>query len=122
MALSKANFQAVATKLFAKAKSGDLLVSGAFKLLGAYDPVTETSAASVNQTIDCIREEFAANEKGVGSIQRDDFKLLARHSDFTLLTPRIDGVKVTVIGLNCSIVSAGLDAADAVYTIHVRAS
>jgi len=122
MALTKSKFQSVAEKLFAKAKAGNLTVSCSFELLGDYDPVLETNAASITQSIDCIREDYDAKAKDGLIVQRDDFKLLAEFVSFTKLSPRTDGVIVTVDGKKCVIVHVDLDAASAVYTLQVRAS
>lgn len=121
MSLSKEKFKTSAAKLFKKAKDGGLIVSCTFELLGDYDPLTGQSA-SVSQTIDCIREDYTEYQTDGVNVQRDDFKLLAQFDDFTSLSPRADGVKVTVNGLNCTIEHVDLDAADAVYTIQVRGS
>ncbi len=120
MALSKTKFKASAVKLFAKAKAGGLTTSCTFELLGEYDPVLETNATSVTDTVDCIREDYTDAQKDGTIIQRSDFKLLAQFDSFTKLSPRTDGVVVTVDGVRCTIVNGMLDAADAVYTLQVR--
>ena len=122
MALSKTKFQAVAAKLFQKASDGDLIVSCKFELLGDYDPVLETSTASISETINCIREEYNEMSMNGQNVQRGDYKLLAQYVDFTKLDPRTDGVNLTINGKSTTIAHAELDAADAVYTIHVKAS
>lgn len=122
MALSKTKFQDVAAKLFQKASDGDLVIPCVFESLGEYDPITETNAASVSETIDCIREEYNEMSMSGQNVQRGDYKLLAQYTDFTKLDPRIDGVKLTINGKSTTIAYAELDAADAVYTIHVKAS
>jgi len=121
MALSKTKFQSVAAKLFQKASDGDLIISCVFELLGDYDPVLETNAASITETIDCIREEYSEMSRNNDNIQRGDYKLLAQYVDFTKLDPRTDGVKLTINDKVTTIAHAELDAADAVYTIHVKA-
>lgn len=121
MALSKTKSQAVAAKLFQKAKDGDLIVSCKFELLGEYDPILETNAASITETIDCIREGYSEMSLNNDNVQRGDYKLLAQYLDFTKLDPRTDGVKLTINGKITTIAHAELDAADAVYTIHVKA-
>lgn len=121
MALSKTKFQAVAAKLFQKAKAGDLVIQCKFELFGEYDPILETNAASITETIDCIREDYSEMSLNNDNIQRGDYKLLAQHVSFTKLDPRTDGVKLTINGKSTTIAHAELDAADAVYTIHVKA-
>lgn len=121
MALSKTKFKAVAAKLFAKASAGDLTIDCVFEQLGTYSPSTGQLPA-ITETITCIREEYNAHQVDGQIIQRDDFKLLAQYDDFIALTPRADGVTVTVDGVKCVIVKAPIDAADAVYTIQCRAS
>lgn len=118
---SKAGFKRLAKGLINNTFA-DFRVSCAFELLGDYDPVTESNAAPLSDTILCIREEFKAYQIDGQIVQVNDFKILAEFDNFTSLSPRTDGVLVTVNGLSCSIISAPLDAADAVYTIHMRAS
>ena len=118
---NKAGFKKLADNLINNTFA-DFRVDCIFELLGAYDPVTETNAAPVTQTIKCIRQEFNAEQKNGSNVQSDDFKILAEFDKFTLLSPRVDGLIVTVNLLSNTIVSADLDAANAVYTIHLRAS
>lgn len=123
MALSKTKFKSVADKLFTKAEQGGLTVSAAFTELGEYNPVTQTQTADKSQTIsNCMREEFNAYEKGGDGVQRDDFKLMVQYNSFSALTPQTDVTSVVVDGLTCGIMSVDLDAADAVYILHLRAS
>jgi len=121
MALSKTKFQDVAAKLFQKASDGDLIVSCKLELLGDYDPVTETSTASISETINCIREEYSEMSINSDNIQRGDYKLLVPYASLGGFDPRTDGVKLTINGKITTIAHAGLDEADAVYTIHVKA-
>jgi hypothetical protein len=118
---TQADFKSLADSLI-NGTFSDFRQTCVFELLGSYDPVTETNAASATNTIKCIRLEFNAMQKNNSVIQRDDFMLLAEFDKFTNLSPRTDGVIVTIQGVANSIVSTELDPANAVYTIHVRAS
>ena len=118
---TRAGFKSLANKLI-NSTFADFREWCTFELLGDYNPVTETNSASTSQTVLCIRQEFNANQKDGNIVQRQDFKILAEFDKFTLLSPRTDGVLVTINGLSNSIVSSTLDAANAVYTIHLRAS
>lgn len=126
MPTTKAEFQDVASELFtdefadfAPLRDFTKPASG-----GTYDPVTETTTGGnppVTESIPCIREDYNASQYDGVQIQIGDFKLLAQVSSFDAITPRTDGVTVDVDGTECQIVSAQKDAADAVWTMQVRA-
>lgn len=126
MATTKAEFQAVAAELF-NDEFADFAPARTFTKPGSggtYDPVTETTTGgtpAVNESIPCIREDYRASQYDGVQIQVGDFKLLAQVSSFVAITPRTDGVTVDVDGVTCQIVSAEKDAADAVWTMQVRA-
>jgi len=126
MPTTKAEFQAVAAELFNE-EFADFAPKRAFTKPasgGTYDPVTETitgGTPAVTEQIPCIREDYRAGQYDGVQIQIGDFKLLAQVSSFDAITPRTDGVTVDVDGVACQVITAEKDAADAVWTMQVRA-
>lgn len=118
MPTTKQEFKDVASELFAE--FSDFAPLRTFKRVGSYDPLTGT-VSSVMESIPAIREDYRDTQFNGLSVMVGDFKLLAQASSFNTLSPRTDGVTVDVDGVECQIVSAEKDAADAVWTIQVRA-
>lgn len=118
MALSREKFTAVSEKLFAKARAGNLDADCVFEKLGSYSPSTG-QLPPATETVSCIREEYTAKQKDGTIIQRNDFMLMAQVADFSALTPRTDGVTVTVDGIECTIVDID-NTFDIVYIMQVR--
>ena len=118
MAVNKAKFKNVALKL--RVKFDDFFEPYVFEIQGDYDPLTSSYTNGVTQTVDCLREEFQASQFDGQLIQNGDFKLLALYDDFQAIAPRTDGLKVTVGGKLCTVIKVSPDAANAMYTIHVR--
>jgi len=120
VALSKAKFQAVADRLFAKAKAGDITKVAVFTLPGTFDPLTEVQQPSYSEVVDVIIESYKANEVDGQLIQANDAKLLVRNNQFMAISPRTDGMTLTINSASLVIVSADIDPANAVWTIQVR--
>lgn len=118
MPTTKAEFVTVASDLFTE--FADFIQQAVFSVPGSQDPVTGATQPATTETVGVIREDYDARQIDGQQIQRNDFKLLARVSQFSAVTPRTDGVTVTVDGLACQIVTAEKDAANAVWTIQVR--
>lgn len=120
MALSKAKFKSVAKKLFDKAKSGSLTKSATFRLAGTIDPITEEETGSYSETVQAIVEAYNGREVDGEMIQANDLKLLVLDDDLTGITPRSDGMTLSVDGSQLTIVKADIDTAEAVWTIQIR--
>lgn len=118
MAKTKAQFQGVAAKL--KAKFSTFFIARTFTAPGGYDPVTEVQVPGATESVECLREDYNAGQIDGQSIMKNDFKLLVVAADFSVIYPKTDGLKVNVDGKSCTVVSANLDAADAVWTLQVR--
>lgn len=117
MPTTQSEFQTLASEL--KAEFADFFKPRVFTLQGSYSPSTGVND-SVSETVDALREDYTAREIDGQSIQANDFKLLVLVSDFKVLTPRIDGLHVSVDEKECAVINAQKDAADAVWTIQVR--
>lgn len=90
---------------------------------GTYNPVTETQTGGTPeqaQSIPAIREEYTERQFDGQQIKTGDFKLLAEVAEFTSFQPDTEGVTVAVDGIDCQVVRASKDPADAVYTLQVR--
>lgn len=119
MAKTKTQFQGVAAKL--KANFSTFFTPRVFTAPSGYDPVTEVMTGAVTDSVECMREDYTASQIDGQSIQKNDFKLIALAADFTTIQPKTDGLKVNVDGKECSVIYAQLDAADAAWTLQVRA-
>lgn len=117
MPTTQAEFKAVASEL--KVEFSDFFKPVVFSLAGSYSPSTGNSLATT-ETVDVMREEYKQSQIDGQTIQSNDFMLLALVSDFNVIEPKTGGLKVSVDGLDCSVVKASKDAANAVWTIQVR--
>lgn len=117
---SKAQWKATALKIINKARAANLMISCTFSLAGGYDPVTEVDSAATTEAVDCLREEYKAGQIDGQAIQSNDFKLLALGDEFLTIYPKTAGLTVTVDGKVCTVVSASIDPADALWIIQVR--
>lgn len=119
MATTKSEFQDLAAEL--KAEFQDFFIARTFAAPSGYDPVTEMQVPGATESVECLREDYTTGQIDGQSIMKNDFKLLVVAADFSVIQPKTDGLKVTVDGKSCTVVSANLDAADAVWTLQVRA-
>lgn len=117
MATTKLEFQDLADELF-NDEFADFLVPCDFLKKGVFNP--SGSEPDIEDTVNCIIEDYNASQFNGVQIQVNDFKLLARPQEFTTLTPRTDNLKVTVEGQVCTVISAEQDPANAVWVIQVR--
>lgn len=123
MSLSKQKFQSLATKLFEKAKAGNLTGLAVFsKPGGQKDPITGQAPAGLSDTVDCIREEYSSQETDGIQVHVNDFKLIIQTQSFVNLSPRDNLVTVEFEGEQLSVVNASKDPADVIWTIQVRAT
>ncbi len=67
-----------------------------------------------------MREEYKEGQFDGQSIKVNDFMLMALVSDFAVITPTTNGLKVNIDGVECSVVRAVKDAANATWIIQVR--
>jgi hypothetical protein len=117
--VTRADFQGVASDI--KTTFADFFLPRVFSLPGSFDPITETETGGATETVDAMREEYEAGQIDGQAIQSKDFKLLALANDFDTINPKTDGLTVSVDGTECQVIHAEKDAADAVWTIQVRA-
>lgn len=118
MSLSKEKFQAVATRI--KNKSGNLFTPVVFSMPGVTNPITGAVTAGATETIDALREDYDSAQIDGQIIRSTDFKLLVLASDVNSINLRAPGLRVVVDGKSCQVISAAIDAANAVYTLQVR--
>ncbi|HAD31527.1 MAG: hypothetical protein CL578_22400 [Alteromonadaceae bacterium] len=116
--VTRADFQGIAADI--KTTFSDFFLPRVFTLPGAVDPITEQETGGATETVDAVREEYQARQIDGQAIQSRDFKLLALVNNFTEINPKTDGLKVNVDGVDCQVVRAEKDAADAVWIIQVR--
>ncbi|MGB1297281.1 MAG: hypothetical protein ACPG8A_03350 [Psychrobium sp.] len=119
MATLKSEFQDLANELIDD-EFADFFPVRAFEKAGAYDPLSGSSAPTID-SVPCARMEFNESQFNGESIKVGDFKLLAKNSAFSTLVPSSANITVDVDGLKCEVVRASLDAANAVWTMQVRA-
>lgn len=117
---TKTQNQSKAVKMFAKAKAAGHLIACTFSKGGGYDPITDMQSAPITEVIDCLRSNYAAGQIDGQAIQSDDFELFTLRSLFLTLTPKTQGLKVTVSGKVCTIVSIVSDPDDITLTLQVR--
>lgn len=117
MPTTQAEFQAVASEL--KEEFADFFKPRVFSLAGSYSPSTGNTPPTT-ETVDAMREEYNQSQIDGQSIKANDFMLLAVVSDFTTIVPTTNGLKVTVDSVECSVIRAVKDAANATWVIQVR--
>lgn len=117
--VTRSDFQNVAADI--KTTFADFFVPRVFTLPGSFDPITEQETGGVTETVDAMRDKYDARQVDGAAIQVKDFKLLAMVNDFIAINPKTDGLKVNVDGVECQVIDAEKDPADAVWTIQVRA-
>lgn len=115
---NRAKFDGVVSKV--RSKFPDLFNATVFTLSGGFDPLTRLTSTTVTETVGAAREDYEANQIDGQMIKSNDFKLIAQKSDFKLINPKKSGLKAYVDGVDCTVVSAKLDPADAAWTIQVR--
>ncbi|MGB2063507.1 MAG: hypothetical protein ACPHUL_00030 [Marinomonas gallaica] len=120
MALTQSKFKAVAAKLFDKAKAGNLTSTLTLSKAGAYNPVTGEQAGGVSQAVDCIREDYQANEISGEMVKPGDYKLLVEFDTLTDIDPTDAGINATISGEDVRLVRAKADTAEAVWTLQMR--
>ncbi len=117
--VTRASFQSLAESL--QTTFADFFIDRTFTAPSSYDPVTDTVTAGATETVSAVRMDYDASQVDGQIIQKLDFKLLALVNDFSAVDPRVDGVKVDVDGTGCQVINAEKDAAEAVWTLQVRA-
>ena len=117
MPTTQAEFQTVASEL--KSEFADFFKPRVFSLAGAYSPSTGAGAATT-ETVDAMREEYKQSQIDGQSIKANDFMLLVLVSDFKTIVPTTSGLKVTVDSVECSVIRAVKDAANATWVMQVR--
>lgn len=120
MALSKAKFKATATKIFTKAKNGNLTESATFRLAGSIDPITEIETGSFSETVQVIIETYNKKEVDGQQVQANDLKMLILADDLKSIDPRTDGMTLIINGSTLTIMAADIDTAKAVWTVQIR--
>lgn len=122
---TQADFQQVAADLFGVfadfAKLRSFSKPGSIGTLDPNTGIVSGGGAEVIESVPTIREDYNAQEVDNQAIQRNDFKLLVQANSFTNISPRTDSVRVDVDGASCRIINAEIDAAEAVWTLQVRA-
>ena len=88
-----------------------------------YDPVTGTySGDSDIVPIPCIRSNFKTGQFDNEQVEIQDILLKSRVDSWVELgrVPNTDSLKVTVDGILYQVVNTMQDAADAIYSLHLR--
>lgn len=117
--VTKATFTTLATKL--QGTFSDFFDPRTFQNPPSYNVVTEVETPGATDTVGAVRVEYDASQWDGQQIQVGDFKLLALVADFVNVDPQTDGVTVTVDDKTCQIIRAEKDAAEAMWTLQVRA-
>ncbi|AIM40771.1 putative structural protein [Idiomarinaceae phage Phi1M2-2] len=120
MTVTRQQFQNLAAQL-ARDTFGDFFPKRTFTQPEVVNPVTGTvTRPAFSESVPAIREEYEARQVDGQVVQVGDFKLLTEVAQFDAINPRTDGLQVSVDGVQCRVIRAEKDAADAMWVIQVR--
>lgn len=120
MSVTKQKFVDLAAKL-ARQTFSDFFVERPFTVPEIKNPVTGVvTQPAVTEQVYCVRIDYQARQVDGQVIQVGDFQLIAEVARFQVINPKTNGVRVTVGGIECQIVNAEKDAADAAWVLQVR--
>lgn len=117
--VTKATFQTLAANLEADAFA-DFFDARTFSNPDFTHPVTGVVTAGTSESVGAVRIDYTAEQFQNQQIQARDFQLLARVQAFSAVDPKVTGTTVLVDSIECQIVTAQKDAAEAVWTFQVR--
>lgn len=120
MSITKQKFVDLAAKL-ARETFADFFIERSFTIPEVKNPVTGVvTQPAVTEQVTCVRIDYQARQVDGQVIQVGDFQLIAEVARFQSINPKTNGVRVTVDGIECQIINAQVDAADAAWVLQVR--
>lgn len=118
--VTKATFVTLANKL-ATTTFLNFFDSRTFAEPDTTNPITGVVVVGASEIIPAVRIEYLQTQYNGAQIKVGDFQLMARVAEFSAVSPKTSGVTVMVEGVKCQVVSAEKDAAEAMWTMQVRA-
>ena len=118
MAVTRAGFQQLADKLI-NSTFGDFKLPLTLKTLGNLDYATQTYPVLAEDVTEGIRVEFTKYQFDNASVQVGDYQIVLEKQGLAV-DVRSDNTEMTFNGKSVTIKNVEEDAADAVYTLHVK--
>jgi hypothetical protein len=119
MSVTRQQFQAVAANL-AQEVFADFFIDRVFTIAGGTNPITGAPISGTTFTVPMVRDDYNAAEFQSQPIEVGDFKLLGEVAAFGNNNPKANGLQVNVDGVQCRVINARKDPADAVWELQVR--
>lgn len=122
MALSKAKFKNLASKLIKKT-AGDIAGPATFSFRGSFDYATQSASETTELVDKVVVTNFGANEYNADELEQlkvevGDVKMYVVKDDLTKDPRQSTGVSFD--GVDYTIINVMLDGAEAAYTLQLR--